>query len=283
MIGCVEFTVESLSAHRAADKLSRAGIEVLSAVRTQKNAVDLRIRAKDCKKAFAILRGSCYNIKNVRSRGALKAFALAVRSAGLLVGAMLFLGGVLFAEHRVLAVEYVGNGAYLAREAEEVLARAGVKRFSPMPRDTGALTAELLALPRVEFCAVRRRGGVLTVELVCADGSVPLGSLPLTAPASGVIEELVVVRGTAVKGVGDAVSAGETVVSAVSSDGAPVLVIARVKVSFPVAREYGLEEREALLQAHLDFGENAKLHTEKTERGWLVAGTAYAEAAVNLG
>ena len=65
--------IESLSAHRVVDKLARAGIEVLGAEKIQKNAVTVWVNGKDRKKVFAILRGSCYNIKKVTYRGIFRA------------------------------------------------------------------------------------------------------------------------------------------------------------------------------------------------------------------
>ena len=51
----VEFTVESLSAYRAPDKLARAGIPVLSAKPISKTCIRLKVAGKDRKKAFAII------------------------------------------------------------------------------------------------------------------------------------------------------------------------------------------------------------------------------------
>ena len=62
----IELEIEGLSAHRAVERLRREHIAVLSARRTQKNAVAVCVDANDRKKVFAILRDTCYNIKKVR-------------------------------------------------------------------------------------------------------------------------------------------------------------------------------------------------------------------------
>lgn len=287
MIGKSELLIESLGAHRLPDKLAGAGIEVLSAQKIQKNAIVLQVRRKDLKKVFAILRGSCYNVKRVRARGGAKVLLWCKKSAGVLAGIALFCAIVLFCESRVLKIEIAGSGAYYRTEITEILARNGVKPFSAPPKDVAAITAEILSLPRVGFCSVGKRGGVVTVTVEVSDESAPLQSLPLLSPADGVVEELVVVRGTPLVKEGDEVSAGETLVSnrvGGESGEREIVVIARVRVRAPFSAEYPLESEEAArLQAALDYGEIVQIHTEKTENGWRVSGEAVAEAAVNLG
>ena len=285
-IGTVSFEVKSLSAQRAAEKLVKEGIPVLSAREIEKNVLDLNIRTKDMKKAFAILQSSCYNIENVRYRGVARLVRQAFAASGLLAGALLFALAVFFAEGRVLKVEVTGNGAYYEREVVAILREAGVKSFSPMPKDTGALTASILALPRVEFCSFKRAGGILTVEVQCAENVVPLAGMPLTSPVTGVITELIVVRGTALFAVGDEVASGDIVIADYTLRGeekTSVIAIGSVTVMSEFSIEYELSEEEAIAQAMLDFGENAEIHIEKTNGGWRVEGVCYKTASVNLG
>ena len=280
-----EFIIEGLSAFRAVDKLSRAGITVLSAQKTKKNAVCVRLYSQDAKKGFAILNKSCYNVKKVSSKSLSRVIAWGVKSVGLLAGAAVFLLAVAVLQTRVLAIRVVGSGAYYAREVNEILRAHGVKTLSAAPEE-GAVSAEILSLPRVSFCSLKNSGGVLTVTVEVSDESAAVSREPLLAPATGKVEEIVVVRGTALVQVGDEVQKGDTVVKGVTLVGETereVLVIARVKVSYPFSAEYALESEEAArAQVALDYGEIRDLHIEKTENGYLAVGTAFAEAAVNL-
>ncbi len=280
------FDVEGLNAWRVAEKVSAAGVPVLRACRTAKNGIYLEVAYKDRKKVFAILRGSCYNVKRVRPRGLSRAVARCAARAGLLVGAAMFALLVPLVQTRVLKIDVVGSGAYYEREVLEILAREGVSLFSGRPREFSSVRAQVLALPRVSFCSVRAEGGVLTVDVEVSDEAAPLAAGALYVPVSGTVEELIVVRGTAAVAVGDAVSAGDVAVDNgvwVGETRREVYVIAEIKVAFPVAREYPLSEAGALSQAALDYGELTEIHTEKTENGWLVAGTAHRTAARNLG
>ena len=285
MPGSVGFYVSSLSAYRAVEKLRRADIPVLSCREVQKNVLDLHIRAKDMKKGFAILQDSCYNIENIRYFGVENLRRKAIAAAGLLVGVLLFFGCVFFSESRVLKVEVVGSGAYYEREVRTILSEEGVGNFSAMPADTGRMTARLLALPRVEFCAFKKRGGVLTVEVQCSENIQPIAGMPLLSPVAGTIESLTVVRGTPLLNVGDAVEAGQTVVGdyfIAGENSYPSLVIARLTVRRTFSADYALSEEQALAQALLDFGEIKEVHTSKTSDGWHVEGVAFATVSLNL-
>ena len=280
-----ELEIRALNAFQAVEKLSRAGIEVFSARLNEKNSITLQVNRKDLQKVFAILRGSCYNIKKVRPRGVSRAIAVAVKRAGLLAGALAFVLGTLLFERTILSVRIVGSGAYYAAEVSDVLARGGVKRFGSLPKDTSQMTAEILSLPRVSFCTIGKKGGVLTVTVEVTDENGHRASGPLASPVSGTVEELVVVRGTACVAVGDAVSAGGMLVSdevAVGEETRKVLVIARAKIAYFFSAEYEADEEGALSRAQAEFGEIRDISSQKTDKGVLVTGTAFAVAAINL-
>ncbi len=282
----VEFEAEGLGVERVVDKLRAADIPVLAAEKTQKNGVRIAVEGKHRKKVFAILRSTCYNVTKVRARGAERFLSLGVKTAGLLVGAAIALSSVLVLESRVLRIEVVGSGAYYEAEVREILSRGGVEIFSPAPKEKGALTAEILSLPRVSFCSFKKQGAVLTVDVEVAGDAKPLEAGALISPAEGILEEMVVIRGTPNFAVGDSVKAGDVLVSDFALYGEEqreVIVIARAKVGFPVRTEYALGEEGARFQAFLDYGDLTEIHTEKTENGCILTGYAHREAALNFG
>lgn len=288
MRAAVEFTVESLSAYRAVEKLAREGVPVLSAQSLGKTTILVKVAAKDRKKAFAILRGSCYNVTNIRSRGLLRLFEGCKRAAGLIVGAAVFTAAALILEARVLRVEISGSGAYYEREIRAILKEEGVGAFSAFPEDTGAISAKILALDRVEFCSFEMKGGVLTVDVEVGEKTQRLKRMPLLAPATGVVEELVVVRGTPLLKEGDRVRMGDMVVDCFALFGEngeerrEVEVIARVTVRYEAEREYVLPEEKALAQAYLDFGPLEDIKSTKTEKGFRIGGIARSTAVLGL-
>ena len=279
------FHIEGLNPERAIDKLVQAGIEVLSAQKPQKNAVVVWVDGKDYKKVFAILKTSCYNIKKVRFAGARRALEFCRRAVGLIAGAVFFIACVCFFESRVLEIKVTGSGAYLGDEIKTVLRENGTSFFSPVPRNTNELTAIVMGMPRVTFCSFSHDGGILTVNVEVSDENAVIAGKPLISPVAGTIERLSVVRGTALKTVGDSVQAGETLVAdyIVSENGSRfVVVIAEAVISYPVAVVYELPEREALAKAYLDYGEIENIRTSTADGGTLIQGTARAGVALNL-
>ena len=286
-IGKQEFFVEALSVFRVVDKVARAGIEVCSFRFLTKNSAVFTVNGKDAKKVFAILRGSCYNIKKVRPQGAAKAVQLFKRSIGLAAGILLFFLSVLFFQARILDIRVVGSGAYYKDEVFRILESNGIKKFARLPSDCAPVTASIISLPYVSFCTVGKEGGIVTVTVEVTDDDKTLASESLYAPAAGTIEELVVVRGTPLFQVGDSVKAGDEIVQnqVVFGEGGTarqVIVIAYVAVAYPFQREYAGSEESALLQAELEFQTIREVRTTKTGDGWRVEGVAIAQKSLNL-
>ncbi len=278
-------TIEGVNAFRVIDKLKRAEIVVYAARYTQKNEIQLEVDGKELKKVFAILQGSCYNVKKGRFCGVSRFWKMCLRSVGLFTGAALFALAVVIAQTRVLQISVTGSGAYYEAEVLSILSDNGIERFGALPRETAQCTAQILSLPRVSFCSFRSSGGILTVDVQVSDENAALSVRSLYAPAAGKVEELVVVRGTACVAVGDEVSEGDPVVESRAVYGEElreVIVIARVKISFSVYKEYEGNLREAKAQALLDYGEITDFNAERIPNGWLVTGTAYAGASVNF-
>lgn len=281
----VEITIEGLSAHRAAEKLRREGVRVLSARRGQKNALTVAVDANERKKVFAILRSSCYNVTDVRYIGPMRLLRAALRAAGMAAGCAVVLFASAWMQGRVLRVEVVGSGAYLEPQVRAILAECGVSRFSRPPSEREVMPA-VLSLPRVGFCSMQAEGGVLRIRVEVDDEAVLPSAVPLRAPVSGTVDALTVIRGTPLVQVGDEVKEGDVVVDSAmlfQEERREVLVIARVHIKYRAEREYALPRERALLQGYLDFGEDAELSAFETEKGWRVEGWAYSESALNFG
>ena len=275
-----EYVVEGVGAERAVEKLVQGGVPVLSAQKIKKNAVRIRVDGKHRKKVFAILQGSCYNITKERAVGAVRLWRRIAAHAGCLAGAALFLAAVCLLQGRVLAVSVVGSGAYYRSEVLRALERQGVHFLSPAPQEQAAVTAYVLSLPRVSFCSLSLRGGVLTVTVETEDEASAPETGALTAPRSGVVEKIAVVRGRALAAAGDEVAAGDTIAVPAEEGG---LLIACVTVRYAVDCVYEGGEDAVRAQSYLDHGEIADLTLEKTETGYRVTGSARATASRNLG
>ena len=113
-----------------------------------------------------------------------------------------------------MRIEIEGSAARNAARVREVLQEAGIAPFTFYREEEGeAARTALLALPGVVFASVEKSGCVLTVTVEeSAEPPAPVRKQSLVAPRAGVVEELTVLRGTAEVCVGEAVSAGQTLV-----------------------------------------------------------------------
>ena len=272
-----QLLIEGLGVERVPDKLKRGRVTILAARRTQKNRLIVTVDRKDSKKVFAILRGSCYNVKKVRPLGAARVREAVRRSCGLVCGGALALGLVCALETRVLKVEITGSGAYYESEVLALLAEDGIGPLAPAPEKTELLTSRILELPRVSFASLRFEGGVLTVCVEVSDGETAWDRAPMKAPRAGILEELVVLRGTPCAAVGQEVEAGQTLISERVLYGEReerVIVMGYAVLRCPVEGVFAGSEEGAFEAARLAFGEDAELFSEKTEEGWRIYGTA---------
>lgn len=283
-VGRARLQVEGLSAFGAVDKLTRRGVTVLSAQKTPQNGVFLEVACKDLKKAFAILRASCYNVKKVRYLGAARLMRRAAARLGLLFGAALFCLAAVAAQSLVLRIEVTGSGAYYETEALAILREHGVRLFAAAPRDPATLSAEILSLPRVSYCSLHAEGGVLTVEIEVSDEAAPLRSGPLRAPQGGTVRELIAVRGTPCVAEGQEVAAGDVLVSCARGDGTEGYVIAGAVIAVPFCEEIAASSpEEALNKLSLLYGETEEVHSLRTENGYRLEGVALISVRINMG
>lgn len=214
MLKRTQIIVEGLSAYRAVDKLAKADVCIFGAHKTQKNGVIVEVGSKDVKKVFAILRGSCYTVTNKGSVGCKRLADALLARPGLWIGALLLAAALWAGGAAVLRIEIEGSAARNAARVREVLQEAGIAPFTFYREEEGeAARTALLALPGVVFASVEKSGCVLTVTVEeSAEPPAPVRKQSLVAPRAGVVEELTVLRGTAEVCVGEAVSAGQTLV-----------------------------------------------------------------------
>ncbi len=278
-------SIQGLGVEKVIDKLAKEGIALFDIKILQKNTLIVGVRGKDLKKVFAILRGSCYNIKKVRLYGLLFWRAAALKSAGLILGAVVFCFAVCFFQTRILRVRVVGSGAYYEQEIKHILNEGNGKILSPVPKDYSCYTVQILSLPRVSFCSFANSGGILTVRVEVSEERLPIEGVPLAAPTSGILEDLVVVRGTPLIAVGEPVVAGQILVDCKSVYGESVrsvLVIARARVRYDFSVEYSLSEEDARAQLFLDYGTTQSLVFTPTQEGVHIEGKAFLDAELNF-
>lgn len=262
-----KFRIQGDMPERALLRLKRAQIPVYNVKKTQKNEIVLLVNAKDCQKVFAIFPSVCYNIGEYTPYIAQKTGAVGLAKyaeklknrIGLLLGALLFCVGTLYADGLVFGVKVVGDTTY-AREAHAVLETYGVKTFRAYDaKNADVITAQLLRIPNVEFCSLQKRGLFVYVEM---QTSPFLGETrvhgDMQAKCSGTLVSLTALSGTLLKQAGDSVQAGDTLVGAYvrteSGEQKHVDVVARAYIACTYAQNFDVEtEEQAFAQAYLQL------------------------------
>ena len=284
---CQRMSIEGIMPERALLKLRRAGIDLYDVKKPQKNRLDFTVAQKDMQKVFAIYPNLCYNTggyspytaKSLGAVGIAKCLAFVFKRIGIILGALIFLGGTLILDEFVFGVDFVGSAIY-AREARITLAEYGIKPFAKYKSgNEDLICAKLLSLDGVEFCSVKKNGLRVRVEMRLGEtGGYRLQSGDLTAKHTGEIIAITALRGTPLKAKGDEVNAGEAIVGGWFINGeekVQVEVIARVSIACLHEAEYSADTKEqAFATAYLALGlcdeEITSLQVKESENGYLV-------------
>lgn len=282
--------IEGVMPQRALLRLRRAGIPLYHIQKTQKDCIRLKVERKDLPKVFALypklLEGqsgySAYKVQKLGGVGLARAVDFCKRRVSFILGALLFCILTLVADGFVFGVEIVGAKEY-KREVMQALEENGITLNSSYKKGKEDLvTAKLLTLDFVEFCSVQKVGNWVRVEIRTSPFSLNvLQKGSMVAKHSGEIVSLTVLKGTAVKKVGDGIERGETLVqnALTTQEGEQVRVevIARARIScvYECMHEGAKNEEQAFGEAYLALalGEKDEIiqkEITQTENGFYV-------------
>ena len=274
---------------RALLRLRRAGISLFLVTRIDEKTLRFCVWKKDVEKVFAIYPKACYNIGDyspytVTELGAVGIGKVAEKARariGFGLGIVLFCAVTAYLSDYAFGVEFTASSVY-AREAYLAMEECNIalgKRYNHQNAD--AFCAKMTALDGVEFCSIKKSGLKLYVDVRLSPVQTQYFQKGvMQAKHTGILTALTVLRGSALKKIGEEVQAGETLVGDWYSteEGGQVRVelIARARIACTYKAEItaGTEE-EAFALAYLDAGlenvENTKeKKIEKTDGGFLV-------------
>jgi hypothetical protein len=212
--------IEGIMPERALIRLKRVGIPLYDVKKTDKNKLLLRVKRKDMHKIFTIYPSldegerRAYTVTKMGGAGCAKIVDFCKNRAGFLLGGLAFCILTLAADTFVFQIEFVGADVY-ARETAQALEESGVRLFAPYKNgQEDFITAKLLSLDYVEFCSVQKVGGRVRVETRLSPFTVNrLSKGEMRAKHTGEILSITILRGSAMKNVGDTVAKGETLVA----------------------------------------------------------------------
>ncbi|MBO7369229.1 MAG: sporulation protein YqfD [Clostridia bacterium] len=204
------------------EKLKRANVSILNIDQKTETEFVIRVRYKDYNKAIAILENVWYN-KTVKYNGGIGFIRFLAGRAALIISALAFILAALFIDNVMLFTEVNGVSVYHEARINSLLKESGAQAFSTFSSiDLSTLEKSILADNElIAFVSLKKRGNTLVVDAEYKSEAQMRGDRPQTifARHSGVITSLTVLRGRALKSVGDFVYSGEPVVEGVIEDG----------------------------------------------------------------
>jgi len=228
------FTVKGKNQTVLIGRIKRANITILR-FECKEDVSILILPHFECKKLFAICKDLCYNIiingKNILGEvrknritlthvgygGMLSPLYSLYKRKGFLVGIAVFLAFAIFLNGRLLGYSLDGVPIEVKSGVMRSLQTGGANKgvsFSVL--DYSALQNKIVEDNlSVSFASVYKRGSFLVVEVVTAENpQSPTEFCDVVASCDGVIEKIVVLRGTALVTVGDEVKKGQPLVGA---------------------------------------------------------------------
>lgn len=250
----------------ALDKITAAGICMYSVEKCGAGRLKILVKSKESKKIFAIFRSSCYTVTRKKSAGLKYITEKLLARPGAVIGALLFLLICAAGNFFVLRIDVQGSAARYADEAKQILADNRVGMYSVYDEEAAERArAAMMQLPNVVFASVEKSGCTVTVTLEeSAETPVPERETSLISPCAGVVEEIAVLRGTALVSEGDTVAAGQELaggwLETQGGEKVPTFAVARASIlctgdfSYTAAEESEEQRQRALAAAYLACG-----------------------------
>jgi hypothetical protein len=254
------FALDGNMPERALLRLRREKIPLYRVQKTANNRILFSVRRQDKEKVLTLYPQTgthAYRVRHLATEGVGKHLTAAWKRIGLVLGGIVGLILVMLSQNLVLSVEFVGSECY-KRDALQVLDEVGIRAFSPYQKGQEDLVcAKLLALDGVEFCALKKTGNRLAVEIRLSPfPKVETETGNMQAKHNGEVLAMTVLRGSPHVKIGETVRKGETLVEDhfTTEQGGQVRVeiIARVCIACVWEGEVEAEsEEEAFAKAYL--------------------------------
>ncbi len=219
--------------------LHRKNINVYEFVYKSEKECIVTIDFLDTYKFFAICKNMCYNKKIIKHKGVLSPITFIISKTGFIIGGILFVILSALFNNLLLDVKVTGSGSCFEEQTKQIVYEQGATKYSWFSKlDYKEIERQILTQnPRLSFVAVKKQGNILVVDTVLSSSEPSIlgkNTSDLVAEFDGVIEDITVLRGTALVTKGQQVKAGDKLVGAylLGKEGEEykTFVLARVKI-----------------------------------------------------
>ncbi len=207
------YKVCTLNTEGAIKKLNKANIEIFDLKRIDKTTI--QFCSKEYKKVLLIFNGSCYNVSVVGYSKLISSIKRFLINPFILLGCVLFFVCSFFANRTILKINVYGTGSYYQSEVVSILSSHGLKVFSFYDSQiVKEVQNEILVLPCVNFCSIKKNGSILNVELNTSSPEITRSKVGenLYSTHDGVVRSIITVSGMPSVKVGDEVINGQLLI-----------------------------------------------------------------------
>ena len=256
------FLLEGWMPERALLRLRRAGVPLYDIQKIAQNRILFSVKRRDKEKVLTLyhqnkVKTTAYRVKYLHAQGLGRYISFVKRRVGLLIGGLLCIALILASQPLVFTVDIIGDECY-RRDVLQALDEAGIRKFAPYKKGQEDLVcAKLLAMDGVEYCAMKKTGNRLAVEIRLSPfPKVKTETGKMQAKHDGTVLSMTVLRGSPQKQIGDTVRKGETLVEDyfITEQGGQVRVEIIARVCLACTWEGEIEadgEEEAFAKAYL--------------------------------
>lgn len=276
---CFEYEIGGKNFPLLISNLNARKIDFKNLKINEKGNLEITIDAKDRNKFIAIVKNCWYNIR-VKEKGFLALLRYCVKKAGVFLGIAFFICGSFIADGFILGIKIKGDGDFFKKDVYSVLEKNGVKKYTRFSSvDLKGLSEELYGENSlICYASCKKSGNYLVFTVHKANESpakIDVSVKEIVSGVDGTIYSAEVLRGNALKNVGDEVKKGEVLVSGTKQTDYgeySSFVLARVKVltCYHYEQSYSgkADERElAVIKAKINCGQEEYYDCEVTENG----------------
>ena len=204
----------------------------------------------DLSKFFAICKNMCYNKRVVKYRGVLAPIAYVKTHLFTVIGVVLLTVITALLNNVVLGVKITGSGKIYSSYTQAVLTENNVSKYALFSSiNYRELENEILSKNQyLSFVTVKKQGNVLVVDTQLSNQKPSVlgeNHVDIVSNVNGVVEEIIVLRGTALVNKGDVVEKGQPLVGAFvtlkDESRVNTYTVARVKILQSVKYFYKLD------------------------------------------
>lgn len=214
-MGNCEILVEGRNFNILFEKLKKAKIDLINIKNINEKTIILVVKAKDCKKVFAILNNVWYN-KLIKYTGTRALVEFCKNRIGFLIGLVFFFIIACYFSGVIFSVEINGVNGNEKVEILNFLENENFKKFTIVNESQfNEVKKKIVSINEdINYVTIKKSSNRLIIDVFKENehSSIKKFENKITSPISGTVRKIVAYKGTSVVSVGQKVSEGDLLI-----------------------------------------------------------------------